>query len=57
MPLWWLQEPGWEAQEPIIECEALASVPLGTEDRVPSNVFPDKWGRVLGVACSRDTPS
>jgi hypothetical protein len=37
--------------------EALASVPLETKDRVPSNVFPDKWSKVLEVASSRGTPS
>jgi hypothetical protein len=35
-------EPGWEAQGPVIGWEALTSVPLGTGDRVPSNVFPYK---------------
>jgi hypothetical protein len=50
-------EPGWEAQGPIIGWEALASVPRGTGDSVPSNVFPDKWGRVPFRAFSRATPS
>jgi hypothetical protein len=49
-------EPGWEAQVPIIGREALASVPLGTGNSVPSNVFPDKWGRILEVAFSGGTP-
>jgi hypothetical protein len=35
--------------------EALASVTLGTGNSVPSNIFPDKWGRVLEVAFSRGT--
>jgi hypothetical protein len=50
-------EPGWEAQGPIIGWEALTSFPLGTGDSVPSNVFPDKWGRVPEVAFSGGTPS
>jgi hypothetical protein len=50
-------EPGWEASGPVIQWEALALVPLGAWDSVPSNVFPDKWGRVLDVAFSGGTPS
>jgi hypothetical protein len=50
-------ESGWEAQGPIIGWEALTSFPLGTGDSVPSNVFPDKWGRVPEVAFSGGTPS
>jgi hypothetical protein len=49
-------EPGWEAQRPVIGWEALALVPLGTRDRVPSSVFPDKWGGVLEVAFSGALP-
>jgi hypothetical protein len=37
--------------------EALTTFPLGTGDSVPSNVFPDKWGRVPEVAFSGGTPS
>jgi hypothetical protein len=55
--LWWLQEPGWEVPGPVIGWEALALVPLGTGDSMPSNVFPNIWGRVPEVAFSRDTPS
>jgi hypothetical protein len=55
--LLWSQEPVWEAPEPIIGWEVLASVPLRTGDSVPSNVFPDNWGRVREVAFSGDTPS
>jgi hypothetical protein len=50
-------EPGWEAQRPVIGWEALALVPLGTWDSVPSNVFPNKWGRVLEVAFTGGTTS
>jgi hypothetical protein len=50
-------EPGWEVQGPVIGWEFLASVPRGTRVSVPSNLFPDKWGRVLEVAFSRGTPS
>jgi hypothetical protein len=32
-------------------------VPLGTGDSVPSNVFPDNWGRVPEVAFSGGIPS
>jgi hypothetical protein len=46
-----------EALGPIIGWETLASVSLGTGNSVPSNVFLDKWGRVLEVAFSRGTPS
>jgi hypothetical protein len=35
----------------------LASIPLGTEDNMPSSDFPDKWGRVPEVASSGGTPS
>jgi hypothetical protein len=31
-------------------------VPKGTKDGVPSNDFPNKWGRVLEVVSSRGTP-
>jgi hypothetical protein len=50
-------EPGWEAQGPVVGWEALALVPLGPGDSVPSNVFPDKWVRLPEVASSRGTPS
>jgi hypothetical protein len=50
-------EPGCEALGPVIGWETLASIPLGTGDSVPSNVFPDKWGRVLEVAFSMVIPS
>jgi hypothetical protein len=40
----------------IIGWEALALVPLGTEDSVPSNVFPYKWGRILEEAFSGALP-
>jgi hypothetical protein len=33
------------------------SVPLGTGDSVPFNVFLDKWGRIPVVAFSGGTPS
>jgi hypothetical protein len=36
--------------------EALAFVPLVTEDSVPSNVFPQKWGRLPEVGFSRGIP-
>jgi hypothetical protein len=36
--------------------EALISFFVGTGDSVPSNGFPNKWGRVLEVAFSRGTP-
>jgi hypothetical protein len=51
-----ITEPGREAQGPIIGWEALASVPRKTRDSVHSNVFPDKWGRVLEVAFFGGTP-
>jgi hypothetical protein len=44
---------GWEALGPVIWWEALALVPLGTEDSVPSNAFSGKWGQVPEVASSR----
>jgi hypothetical protein len=50
-------KPVWEAPGPVIGWESLISVPLRTGDSVPSNVFPDKWSRVLEVAFSRGTPS
>jgi hypothetical protein len=37
---------------PVIVWEALALGPLGMGDSVPSNVFPNKWGRVPVVAFS-----
>jgi hypothetical protein len=49
--------PGWEAQGPAIGWGGLVSVPRGTRDSVPSNVFPNKLGRVLEVAFSGGTPS
>jgi hypothetical protein len=49
-------EPGWEALGPVIGWEALAFVPLGTEDSVPSNVFSNNWGRVLEVVFLGRTP-
>jgi hypothetical protein len=55
--LWWSQEPGWKTLGTIIGWEALALVLLGTNNSVPSNDFPGKWGRVLEVTSSRDTPS
>jgi hypothetical protein len=33
------------------------SVPLGTGDSVPSNVFPNNWDRGLEIAFSGGTPS
>jgi hypothetical protein len=36
---------------------SLGGRPKGTEDSVPSNDFPSKWGRVLEVASSAGTPS
>jgi hypothetical protein len=55
--LQWLQKPVWEAPGPVIGWEALTPVPRGIEDSVPSNVFPDKWGRVPEVAFSGGTLS
>jgi hypothetical protein len=52
-----VREACMEAPGPIIGWEALTFVPLGTGDSVISNVFPNKWGRVLEVAFSRGTPS
>jgi hypothetical protein len=42
MFLWWLQEPEWEAPGHITGWKALALVPLGTEESVPSYDFPNK---------------
>jgi hypothetical protein len=50
-------EPVWKAKGPIIGWESLALVPLGTKDNVPSNVFPEKWGRVPEVTFFGDTSS
>jgi hypothetical protein len=52
-----ITEPGWEAQGPVIGWKVLASVPRGTGDSVPSNDFPNKWGRVTEIAFSRGPPS
>jgi hypothetical protein len=54
--LWWSEEPVWEALGPVTGWEALASIPLGPRDSVPSNVFLDKWGRVPEVVFSGGTP-
>jgi hypothetical protein len=45
-------KPVGEAPRLIIGWEVLTSVPPRTGDSVPSNVFPDKWGRVPGGTSS-----